>query len=269
MISPFNFPLILASARSPRRWRWATPSSSSPTRVRRSPAASSWPASSRRRGCPKGCSTCCPAAPTRARRSSPTRRCGSSPSPAPPPPAARSGSSAGRLLKRAHLELGGNSALIVLDDADLDVAVSAAAFGLVHAPGPDLHDRRTPPGARVDRRRVRRTRWPRRPTRLPVGDPAVEQVALGPIIDAAPAGQDPRHRDRHRDGGRQAGRRRHVRGAVLPADRAGRRPARQPGVRRGDLRPGRPRRALLHTGRGRRAGQRHRVRPVARHPPAT
>lgn len=36
---------------------------------------------------------------------------------------------AGRLLKRTHLELGGNSALIVLDDADLEPAVSAAAFG--------------------------------------------------------------------------------------------------------------------------------------------
>jgi benzaldehyde dehydrogenase (NAD) len=36
---------------------------------------------------------------------------------------------AARHLKRVHLELGGNSALIVLDDADIDRAVSAAAWG--------------------------------------------------------------------------------------------------------------------------------------------
>jgi benzaldehyde dehydrogenase (NAD) len=39
------------------------------------------------------------------------------------------GEAAARNLKRAHLELGGNSALIVLDDVDLDLAVSAGAFG--------------------------------------------------------------------------------------------------------------------------------------------
>ncbi|NBJ71078.1 MULTISPECIES: aldehyde dehydrogenase family protein [Clostridia] len=38
------------------------------------------------------------------------------------------GAVAGKHLKEAHLELGGNSALIVLEDADLDLAVSAAVF---------------------------------------------------------------------------------------------------------------------------------------------
>ncbi|MBR7504093.1 aldehyde dehydrogenase family protein, partial [Mycobacterium tuberculosis] len=39
------------------------------------------------------------------------------------------GEAAGRLLKRCHLELGGNNALIVLPGADLAAATSAGAFG--------------------------------------------------------------------------------------------------------------------------------------------
>ncbi|MER7892571.1 benzaldehyde dehydrogenase [Micromonospora sp. NPDC094482] len=92
------------------------------------------------------------------------------------------GEAAARHLKRAHLELGGNSALIVLPDADLDLAVSAGAWGsflhqgqicmttgrhLVHE---SLADRYVAALAE-------------KADRLPVGDPAKEQVALGPIID--------------------------------------------------------------------------------------
>jgi benzaldehyde dehydrogenase (NAD) len=90
---------------------------------------------------------------------------------------------AGRLLKRAHLELGGNSALVVLDDADLDRAVGAAAWGsflhqgqicmttgrhLVHESVADEYVERLAAKANA----------------LPVGDPATGQVALGPLIDA-------------------------------------------------------------------------------------
>ncbi|WP_158889912.1 benzaldehyde dehydrogenase [Amycolatopsis anabasis] len=93
------------------------------------------------------------------------------------------GELAGRHLKRAHLELGGNSALIVLDDADLEQAVGAAAWGsffhqgqicmttgrhLVHAKVYDEYVERL--SAKAER--------------LPVGDPATQDVALGPIIDA-------------------------------------------------------------------------------------
>jgi benzaldehyde dehydrogenase (NAD) len=39
------------------------------------------------------------------------------------------GEAAARHLKRIHLELGGNSALVVLDDADLEPTISVAAFG--------------------------------------------------------------------------------------------------------------------------------------------
>ena len=93
------------------------------------------------------------------------------------------GEAAGRLLKRAHLELGGNSAVIVLEDADLDRAISAAAFGSFIHQGQVcmttgrhiVHERIA--GEYVDR-------LAEKAAHLPVGDPASEQVALGPIIDA-------------------------------------------------------------------------------------
>ena len=92
------------------------------------------------------------------------------------------GALAGQHLKRIHLELGGNSALIVLDDADLDKAASAGAWGsflhqgqicmttgrhLVHEAVYDDYVSRL--AAKADH--------------LPVGNPATGQVALGPIID--------------------------------------------------------------------------------------
>ena len=40
----------------------------------------------------------------------------------------RVGQLAGGLLKKVSLELGGNNAFIVLDDADLDAAAAAGAF---------------------------------------------------------------------------------------------------------------------------------------------
>ena len=94
----------------------------------------------------------------------------------------RVGELAARLLKRAHLELGGNSALVVLDDVDLDAAASAGAWGsflhqgqicmttgrhLVHESLVDGYVQRL--ATKADH--------------LPVGDPATEPVALGPLID--------------------------------------------------------------------------------------
>jgi benzaldehyde dehydrogenase (NAD) len=56
------------------------------------------------------------------------------------------GAAAGANLKRVALELGGNSAFIVLDDADPDAASSAGAFadrlhtGLVHIGDQSVND---------------------------------------------------------------------------------------------------------------------------------
>jgi benzaldehyde dehydrogenase (NAD) len=85
-------------------------------------------------------------------------------------------------LKRVHLELGGNSALIVLDDADLDRAASAGAWGSF------LHQGQIcmTTGRHLVQEAVYDdyvSRLADKAGHLPVGDPATEQVALGPIID--------------------------------------------------------------------------------------
>jgi benzaldehyde dehydrogenase (NAD) len=93
------------------------------------------------------------------------------------------GEVAGRLLKRVHLELGGNSALVVLDDADLDLAVSAGAWGsFLHQGQICMTTGRHLVHERVADEYV--ARLAEKADHLPVGDPAGGQVALGPLIDA-------------------------------------------------------------------------------------
>ena len=94
------------------------------------------------------------------------------------------GETAGRLLKRAHLELGGNSALIVLDDADLERGISAAAFGsFIHQGQVCMTTGRHIVHESLADQYV--ARLAEKADQLAVGDPAREHVALGPIIDAA------------------------------------------------------------------------------------
>jgi len=95
----------------------------------------------------------------------------------------RVGELAGKHLKRAHLELGGNSALIVLDDADLDAAVNLAAWGSFFHQGQICMTT----GRHLVHERLYDDfveRLAAKAGQLPVGDPAREQVALGPVIDA-------------------------------------------------------------------------------------
>jgi len=90
---------------------------------------------------------------------------------------------AARQLKRVHLELGGNSAIVVLDDADLERAVGAAGWAsflhqgqicmtagrhIVHADIADEYVERLSAAADA----------------IQVGNPATEAVGLGPLIDA-------------------------------------------------------------------------------------
>jgi benzaldehyde dehydrogenase (NAD) len=95
----------------------------------------------------------------------------------------RVGELAARNLKRVHLELGGNSALVVLDDVDLDRAASAGAWGSF------LHQGQI--CMTTGRHLVHEAIYDdyvaaiaAKAAHLPVGDPASGQVALGPVIDA-------------------------------------------------------------------------------------
>ncbi|MGH3508616.1 MAG: aldehyde dehydrogenase family protein [Nocardioidaceae bacterium] len=93
------------------------------------------------------------------------------------------GELAGKNLKRAHLELGGNSALLVLDDADVEAAVNLAAWGSFFHQGQVCMT--------TGRHLVSSTiydefveRLSEKADHLPVGDPNAAEVALGPVIDA-------------------------------------------------------------------------------------
>ena len=95
----------------------------------------------------------------------------------------RVGELAGKHLKRAHLELGGNSAMIVLEDADVDAAVGLAAWGSFFHQGQICMTT----GRHLVHERIYDEfvqRLADKAAKLPVGDPAREQVALGPVIDA-------------------------------------------------------------------------------------
>jgi benzaldehyde dehydrogenase (NAD) len=92
------------------------------------------------------------------------------------------GEAAGRHLKRVSLELGGNNALIVLDDADLEVASSAGAWSsFLHQGQVCMTAGRHIVMAGVAQEYL--DRLAARAAGLPVGDPNVDQVALGPLIN--------------------------------------------------------------------------------------
>ena len=86
-------------------------------------------------------------------------------------------------LKRVHLELGGNSALIVMDDVDLEKAASVGAFGSFMHQGQICMTT----GRHIVDHRVAgdyAALLAQHADHLPVGDPSSGQVALGPLIDA-------------------------------------------------------------------------------------
>ncbi|WP_335941550.1 aldehyde dehydrogenase family protein [Streptomyces sp. PTD5-9] len=89
-------------------------------------------------------------------------------------------------LKRAVLELGGNSALIVLDDADLDYAVDAAVFSrYVHQGQVCMAANRILVDRKVEKEFTEK--FVAKVASLPVGDPAEPGTVIGPLINASQA----------------------------------------------------------------------------------
>ena len=122
------------------------------------------------------------------------------------------GELAAKHLKRAHLELGGNSALVVLDDVDVERAVSAGAWGsFLHQGQICMTAGRHLVHERVAESYVEALAV--HAERLPVGNPATERGRTRPAHRRGPAGQGPRPRHVH-CGRRGAARgRRHARRA--------------------------------------------------------
>ena len=96
------------------------------------------------------------------------------------------GETCGRMLKKCALELGGNNALVVLDDADLEAASSSGAWGAF------LHQGQI--CMQAGRHLVHRSVADRyaqllsgRAEKLHVGDPHAGPAHLGPIINAKQA----------------------------------------------------------------------------------
>lgn len=92
------------------------------------------------------------------------------------------GAAAGPLLKKVHLELGGNNALLVLPDADLDAAASAGAWGsFLHQGQICMTTGRHLVHASVAEQYV--AKLAEKAAAITVGDPADPHNALGPLID--------------------------------------------------------------------------------------
>jgi vanillin dehydrogenase len=96
------------------------------------------------------------------------------------------GETAGRCLKKAILELGGNSALIVLQDADLELALNAAVFSRFTHQGQICMS--------ANRILVHRSlydqfleKYVKRVAGLKVGDPRDPKTDIGPLMNKAQA----------------------------------------------------------------------------------
>jgi benzaldehyde dehydrogenase (NAD) len=98
------------------------------------------------------------------------------------PAGRRVGALAGQHLKKVSLELGGKNSLIILDDADVDIAASNARWGAwLHQGQICMTAGRILVHERIASSLVERLVAVAE--QLPIGNPATGQVALGPLIN--------------------------------------------------------------------------------------
>jgi benzaldehyde dehydrogenase (NAD) len=96
----------------------------------------------------------------------------------------RIGALAGGHLKKLSLELGGKNSLIILEDADLDLAASNAAWAsFLHQGQICMTSGRILVHESIADALAQRLRT--KAQNLPVGDPSTGQMALGPLINRA------------------------------------------------------------------------------------
>ena len=89
-----------------------------------------------------------------------------------------------KYLKPVLLELGGKAPLVILDDADLEEAVSAAVFGAFANSGQIcMSTERIVVDEKIADAFVKR--FAERAVELPLGDPRKGPVVLGSVIDAS------------------------------------------------------------------------------------
>ncbi|ADZ93257.1 benzaldehyde dehydrogenase [Marinomonas mediterranea] len=92
------------------------------------------------------------------------------------------GETCGRNLKKVALELGGKSSLIILEDADLELAASNVAWGTyMHQGQICMASGRVLVHESIADQLI--AKMAEKASHLPVGNPATEQVALGPLIN--------------------------------------------------------------------------------------
>ena len=162
---------------------------------------------------------------------------------------------AGRQLKRVVLELGGYNPLIVLDDADLEYAVNATAFGaFLHQGQICMSARRIIVERSISDEFI--SRLVTKTNGLKAGDPNEHDTIIGPVINGDALDDDQAPGRRRGRAGREGARGRRGRRAVLPGHAARRRAA---GLRVRPDRDVRPRRGDRDRGQ-RRGGGRARER---------
>ena len=269
-IIPWNFPLLMAAWKIGAGARRRLHDRAQAGRADAADRAAPRRAGARGGHPARACSTSSPATARPAPRSSTTRASTRSPSPARPRSGREIGAKAGRALKRVTLELGGKSPNIILPDADLEAAIKGSFQAIYFNTGQACNagSRLFVPEGAVRRRGRRAGRRP--PARRKVGPGLDRGHPARPARVGRAAGARARL---HREG--------HARRAPSSSPAATARPTataatsssrtlftateRRPDDRpRGDLRPGAGGAALRGPRGGRRARQRHRVRPRRR-----